>query len=110
MKYAGLLLLALSLHGVAGEVGAPNPQSVLTTASNSNDVAANTAVTGASPSLATQPYAVMVNDKAIDALEAQITSLDEHVGNALETLVLDKLDAQLSGKHRQPLLLTGEFY
>ncbi len=108
MKYAGLLLLALSLHGVAGEVGAPNPQSVLTTASN--DVAANTAVTGASPSLATQPYAVMVNDKAIDALEAQITSLDEHVGNALETLVLDKLDAQLSGKHRQPLLLTGEFY
>ena len=53
MKYAGLLLLALSLHGVAGEVGAPNPQSVLTTASNSNDVAANTAVTGASPSLAT---------------------------------------------------------
>ncbi len=109
MKYAGLLLLALSFNVVAGEVGAHNPQSVLPTA-NIDVVAATTAETGASIGLATQPYAVMVSDKAVHALEAQIATLDAHVGDALETLVSDKLNVQLNGKYRQPLMLTSEFY
>ncbi len=108
MKYTGLLLLALSFNVVAGEVGAHNPQSALPTANI--DVAATTAETGASIGLATQPYAVMVSDKAVHALEAQIATLDAHVGDALETLVSDKLNVQLNGKYRQPLMLTSEFY
>lgn len=79
MNKALILLFAISLHGVAGEVGASHPQS---------DTLEDA---GASSNIAAQPY-VSVTDKELRDLEMKLASIDDHIDLKLASLTSEKLD------------------
>ncbi|MFL0803329.1 MAG: hypothetical protein K6L81_06400 [Agarilytica sp.] len=102
MNKAWLLLLAVSLHGVAGEVGAQNPQSL-------------TGDTGASTSLAAVPYnaqpagPAMVTEANLQDFEIQISKQDARMSQELEVIISEKVDYLLDGYHQPLLVSTGHF-
>ena len=92
MKYAMLLLLAVSLNGVASEVGAPYPQLASTATS---DLAVAIAETGASTSWATQPNSLKASLKETKEFEMRVEGLDVKMNQDLEALISQKLDSLL---------------
>ncbi len=102
MNKAWLLLLAVSLHGVAGEVGAQNPQPI-------------TGDTGASSSLAAQSHsiqsmeAVMATEADLQDFEMEIAKLDARMSQELEVIISEKVDYLLDGYHQPLLVSTGHF-
>ncbi len=102
MNKAWLLLLAVSLHGVADEVGAQNPQSI-------------TGDTGASSSLAAQSYStpsvgpVMATEADLQDFEVGIAKLDARMSQALDVIISEKVDYLLDGYHQPLLVSTGHF-
>ncbi len=97
MTKALLLLLAVSLHGVAGEVGAPNPQPAQ--AASDTLVSATTGETGASANLAAQPYTIMANDEELQNFEVQAAKLDAIVSESLTAVISEKVGDLLDGRN-----------
>ncbi len=102
MNKAWLLVLAVSLHGVADEVGAQNPQSII-------------GDTGASSSLAAQSFntpsvePVMATEAELQNFEVQISKLDARMSQALDIVISEKVDYLLDGYHQPLLVSTGHF-
>lgn len=104
MTKALLLLLAVSLHGVAGEVGAPNPQPAQTASDTLASV--TTGDTGASANLAAQPYNIMANDQELQNFEVQAAKLDAIVNESLSAVISNKVGDLLEGRSNR-LYISG---
>ncbi len=90
-----LLLLAVSLNGVASEeVGAPYPQ--LATSAHSGLAVAAVAETGASKSWAAQP--TVETSKKIEAkeFEMRVEGFDVKLNQELDKMISHKLDSLLA--------------
>ncbi len=79
MNKALILLLAISAHGVAGEVGASNPQTT------------NLGDSGASSNIAAQPYVSVATDELRD-IEMKLAKFDDHLNVELTSLTSENLD------------------
>lgn len=93
MKKALLLLLAVSLDGVASEVGAPNPQLANSATAN---LAVAIAETGASTSWAAQPTDKKASKREIKEFEMRVEGLGDKLNQELESAISQKLDSLLS--------------
>ncbi len=89
MKKALLLLLAVSLNGVASEVGAPSPQLADTT----TRLAVAIADTGTSTRWANQLDTKMASTRETNEFEMRAGRLGVRLHQELDAVIADKLDA-----------------
>ncbi len=93
MKKALLLLLAVGVEGVAGEVGASNPQVVNTA---STQLAAAIVDTGASKHWTAQPTEHKATERKTNAFEMRVEGFDSKVNMELEALISKKIQSEIA--------------
>lgn len=93
MKQALLLLLAVSVEGIASGVGASNPQVVNTAPTK---LAAAIVDTGASNRWSAQPTAHKASKREIKKFEIRVEGFDAKVNQELNTLISRKIETLLA--------------